>query len=194
MSKKSWLLPEFGLVTHVHNTTMKKMKAKTVPISNAKSLQTTTDYQSALQKGYEEGKAKALIEINAIVHQLNQLLDSLKTKQHEDRLKMATQYQTLIKACCESILAREIEQQPEMIFNLINVAMDQIDKSQNIKLFCSPKLASLLNYQSEFSDTSHLAVEIDNTLTEFNFKIESETQHLALSFSDMINEYLRANL
>lgn len=186
-----WALPEFGLVTHAHHNTYKKMKLN--PELNPSLKPKVTDSLSRAEgydKGYSDGMAKAMQEMNQQKQQLAALIQQFH---QENEIIQSEKEQSLchfVKSLCEKVLYKELATSNDVLKNVINQALKMIDKSGNeIRIFCHQKLYENL-YSDTFDSYSKVVLEVNNQLTEYEFKIESDKQKVCFNLDKLLTQLL----
>lgn len=184
-----WALPEFGLVTHAHHNTYKKMKLS--PELNP-SLQPKATGQLACaqgyDKGYSEGMAKALQEMEQQKQQLSALIQQLHQDVKDIQQEKEEALYHFLKSLCEKVLYKELSTSPEVLRNVINQALKMIDNSGNeIRILCHQKLHDKL-YSDKFDSYTRVVLEVNNQLNEYEFKIESDKQKICFNLDVLMSK------
>ncbi len=185
-----WLLPEFGLQNHSKHTTQKKLKAKSVTFAKNAQIQLEADFNNGFKKGYDAGLAQGTNEVNKKLTQLSALiceLNAFKNSLDEQFSQKLHQFTVLI---CEKIIMEKVSVSDAVLLNIVNRAMDIIDnQASSLKIYCSQ---NLLNQLSNQTQSKRVVFEKDDSLNDFNFKIESDRQFLEFNLHDallnLINE------
>ncbi|MGE3319266.1 MAG: FliH/SctL family protein [Candidatus Berkiella sp.] len=180
-----WALPEFGLVTHAHHNTYKKLKSNHNASPNALASQA-----QGYEKGYNDGMAKALQEMNLQKKRLEDLIAQLhqeatELQQHKEQSLFA-----FVKNLCEKVIYRELSLSDEVLSNIIVQALKSIDNTGNdIRIYCHPKLYEKIR-NTHFENNTRIVFEMNNQLPDFEFKLESEKQKICFSIETLLNKLL----
>jgi flagellar biosynthesis/type III secretory pathway protein FliH len=91
---------------------------------------------------------------------------------------------------CEKLICKELTTSPDAIINIISQALKSIESSsKEIRIICHKKLYDFL-ISSKIESQSYIVYEIDNHLSDFQFKIESDTQKLTYNVEQTLNQIL----
>lgn len=183
-----WALPEFGLGTHVHHNTHKKLKIQTAMIAPQSNPASAVQYQQGFEKGYAEGLQQAKIEMQLPLQRLQEMLKQLQVEsQTIDQEKELAIY-AFVKSLCEKILHHELTLSQERIVNVITQALKMIDNTgKEIRILCHPKLYALLQ-EIQIDTHSRIVFEANNQMTDFAFAIESDKQKVCFNPTQILNK------
>ncbi|MBS0288355.1 MAG: hypothetical protein JSR17_13745 [Proteobacteria bacterium] len=190
-NKKSWLLPEFGLLTHAQHSTKKKLKAKSIHLATAAKAQFDADYNNGFKKGYEAGIAQAANEMSKKLTQLGALIHEIgahkNTLDENFKIKM---YQ-FVSLICEKIIMEKLNISDSVFNNIINRALEVMDtQAAALKIYANSKLIQELGKESFINDAKKFTLELDNNLPEYSFRIESDKQFLEFNLFKALKELL----
>jgi len=180
-----WALPEFGLVTHAHHNTYKKLKSNHNPNLNPNAA---AAHAQGYEKGYSEGMAKAMQEIN----QQKKRLEDLITQLHQEHAELQNQKEqslfNFVKSLIEKVIYNELSISDDVIRNIISQALKTIDNTGNeIRIICHPKLYEKCQ-NAQLDTHSRVIFEVNNQLSDFEFKIESEKQKICFNIDALLNK------
>ncbi len=193
-SKKDWLLPEFGLNNNASHSTQKRLKTNIPDLivnEQAQKLQYENELKKGYQKGYEDAINKATPEINAKLVQLSSLITELNSYKSiiDDKLKENI-YQFVL-LICEKILMEKLQSSSEVIASIIQKALGMIETNTlGLKLHCNEALCNQLTHAQIMDKIANLTIEKDNSLKDFNFRIESDKQFLAFNLQESLKEII----
>lgn len=190
-SPNKWALPEFGLVTHAHHNTNKKLKLNAVTHSTHKHNAITSSGQNeGYEKGYNDGMNKAISEMNVAKQRLEALIQQLHRENEQIQDEKSQALYGFVKSLCEKVLYTELSSSPDVIKNVITQSLKMIDTSGNeIRIFCNQKLYEFLQ-TSPLDSYQRIVFEVNNQLAEYDFKIESEKQKICFNIEQLLSKLL----
>lgn len=190
-SPNKWALPEFGLVTHAHHNTNKKLKLN--PNLNPtirQNVVTPASHNEGYEKGYSDGMNKAIAEMNLPKQRLEALIQQLHTENEQIQDEKNQALFSFVKSLCEKVLHAELSISPDVIKNVIAQSLKMIDTTGNeIRIYCHQKLYECLQ-TSKFESYNRVIFEVNNQLPEYEFKIESEKQKICFSIEQLLSKLL----
>lgn len=187
MSDKSnkWALPEFSLVTQAHHNTHKKLKSHQNPNPNI-----VASHAQGYEKGYNEGMAKAIQEMNQQKKRLEDLIAQLQHEATELNNHKEQSLFTFVKSLCEKVIYRELSLSDDVLNNIITQALKTIDNTgSEIRILCHPKLYEKCQ-NAQLESSSRIIFEMNNQLAEYEFKIESQKQKICFNIDALLNKLL----
>lgn len=186
-----WALPEFGLVTHAHHNTNKKLKLNPMLNPSVKQNSVAPAGQSeGFEKGYLDGLNKAALEMNVPKQKLEALLQQLHSENEQLHHEKSQAMYVFVKSLCERVLHTELSTSPDTIKNVIAQSLKMIDSTGNeIRIFCHQKLYECLQ-TSKFESYNRVIFEVNNQLPEYEFKIESDKQKICFSIEQLLSKLL----
>jgi hypothetical protein len=194
-SSNKWALPEFGLLTHVHNPVQKKLKVNFVPTVNPKDLQKyQQDFDKGFEKGYSEGLEKGKQEIKKQMDVLAALMIEVTNFKMSFSKKFEEEGVQVLKSVCEHLLNHELSISNERINEILSKAINVIDdRVSGIKIYCNEAL--IMQIQSDISDyrQKNISFERDPSLVDYNFRIESNKQLLEFDMKKSLNNLFAEN-
>lgn len=190
---KVWPLPEFGLMTHAHHTTSKKLKAKSIINTTLQKQQFEKDFENGLKKGYEAGLLQATQEMQKKLEQLSTLILTLEQHKNNIDSDFKNRSFSFISMICEKIIFEKINTSSEPMNNILSRGLELIDaKTSSLKIYCNELLFDALIKEKKFEDNKQITIEKDEKLPAFSFRIESDKQflefNLKASLDKIINE------
>ena len=192
---KNWLLPEFGLLTHVHHTTQKKLKKNAIQSEKPPKMQSPEELDG-FSKGYQSGLEEAKRETKQKSHALSELMVQItksNNKLIEEVLeKIKKQGAEFIYAACQKILYDKLRMSPEIVQDLIHHALERVDNnSSSLKILCGKEIFDLLiKEQNLLKQQSSLSFEKDETQGDFGFRIESDSQCLEFNYQEALKKLI----
>lgn len=190
-NKKSWLLPEFGLLTHTQHSTKKKLKAKSIHFAATAKAQFDAEYSNGFKKGYDAGIAQAANEMSKKLTQLSALI--LEISAHKNTLNddFKNRMYQFICLICEKIIMEKVNLCESVFVNIINRALEVIDAQTSVlKIYANTKLIQELGKEKFLNDAKKFTLEPDNTLPDYSFRIESDKQFLEFNLRKALTELL----
>ncbi len=186
-----WALPEFGLVTHAHHNTHKKLKLNPMLNPSVKQNAATPAGQSeGFERGYLDGLNKAALEMNVPKQKLEALLQQLHSENEQLHHEKSQAMYGFVKSLCERVLHTELSTSPDTIKNVIAQSLKMIDSTGNeIRIYCHQKLYECLQ-TSKFESYNRVIFEVNNQLPEYEFKIESDKQKICFSIEQLLSKLL----
>lgn len=185
-----WALPEFGLVTHAHHNTYKKLKINPElnPSNKLTNSSVPASYNEGFDKGYSEGMAKAIQEMNHQKQQLATLIQQLHNETSALQSEREEALYAFVKTLCEKVLYREMSLSGDVLKNVITQALKIIDNSgQEIRILCHPKLYENL-HNEKFDSYTRVVLEASSQLNEYEFKIESDKQKICFNVDTLLSK------
>ncbi len=187
-SHHKWALPEFGLGTHVHHNTHKKLKIQTAMLVPQSNPAATAQYQQGFEKGYADGLQQAKIERQLPLQRLQEMINHLQSESQTIEQEKEWAIYTFVKSLCEKVLHQEMALSQDVILNVITQALKMIDNTgKETRILCHPKLYALLQ-ETQFDSHSRVILEINNQLADFAFAIESDKQKVCFNPTQIINK------
>ncbi len=192
-----WALPEFGLGTHAHHTTHKKLKIQSALLAPQNNPASAALQQQGFEKGYAEGLQKAQLEMQQPMQRLQELINNLQQETQVIVQEKEMAIYTFVKSLCEKVFHKEMTLSADAVMNVITQALKMIEESgKDMRILCHPKLYATLQ-ETKFNSHARVIVEVNHQLSDFEFRIESEKQKICFNTSQIINklfdEYLACN-
>lgn len=183
-----WALPEFGLGTHAHHTTHKKLKIQTALLAPQSNPASAALHQQGFEKGYAEGLQKAQLEIQQPLQRLQEMVKHLQLESQAIAQEKELAIYTFVKSLCEKVFHKEMTLSQEVIMSVITQALKIIgDSGRDIRILCHPKLHAILQ-EAKFDSHARVIFESSNQLGDFEFTIESEKQKICFNTAQIINK------
>jgi flagellar biosynthesis/type III secretory pathway protein FliH len=182
-----WALPEFGLVTHAHHNTYKKLKLNPELNPALKAHSTIpAAHAEGYDKGYSDGMMKATQEMNHQKQQLAALCQQLQSDSQAIQIEREDALCIFVKTLCEKVLYKELSTSSDVLKNVISKALKMIDNSgSEIRILCHPKLYENL-HDDKFDSFTRVVFESNNQLNEHEFKIESDKQKICFNIDKLM--------
>jgi len=186
-----WVLPEFGLLTHVHHNTYKKLKLNPALNPTLKSyFAVPASHAEGYEKGYSEGLAKATQESNAQKQRLEALIQQLHADSDAIENEREDALCRFVKSLCEKIIYKELSLSPDVLKNMITQALKMIDNSgKEIRIHCHQKLYENL-HSDKFDSYTRVVFEVNNQLAEYDFTLESDKQKICFNVDVLLAKLL----
>lgn len=186
-----WALPEFGLVTHAHHNTYKKLKLN--PELNPLLKQNPVvpaSYTEGYDKGYCEGMTKATQEMNLQKQRLEALIQQLHADTQAVQSEREQALCFFVKSLCEKVIFKELSTSNDVMKNLVNQALKMIDNSgKELRILCHPKLFESL-HSEKWDSYTRVVLEANAQLREHDFKIESDKQKICFNVDALLSKLM----
>ncbi len=191
MSEKDWSLPEFGLMTQVHNNTQKKLRLNNLAAKEKQEKSATeTELQNGFQQGYTQGLQQANTELTKKANVLNALMSELEKHKSQTIDHMRRNHISALELLCERILQIQLSLSKETITKIVEKALETVESnSNNIKIYCHSDLYQYL-IENKNDYPNNLIIEVDPKLPSLGFKVESDKQYLEFDLKKSVNKYL----
>lgn len=133
--------------------------------------------QQGYQGGYQEGKAVAQAEYEALIAQAKETVDQALAEKRKILAASEGEILQLVLVIAKKVIGLELTTNPEIIKNLVQTALTKVCDTDNVSVKVNPaEISDILDFQDELKKSSNipsLQVLGDETITRGGCLIET---------------------
>lgn len=143
-------------------------------------------YEAGEKAGFDMGIKKAEVVINQIENLLEELINLKERYIHESKKKILA----LSIAIAKKIIEKEIDENQEIMFNILNNAIKKIQRQEKLIITINPSMQAIIEgFRKDIREICpKVVIEIDPNVSKNFVKVESETEEIVIDFENELYE------